>query len=136
MDELYSYIEDLPGRADIPDQLYKDLIERFASAREEHLNKEKPKWVLSYLEISFTPDDEYSEGNSDGNINFETHKRTAYIPDDIAQKYEEFEDLRQFEPLTKNNNGHLIPTDEETYNQLGNITISGSCYRFMSLDHT
>ena len=132
MDELYSYIEDLSGRADIPDQIYKNLIERFASAREEHLNKEKPKWVLSYLEISFSPDDEYSEGN----INFETNKRTAYLPDDIAQKYEEFDELKQFDPLTKNNNGHLIPTDEETDIQVGNVAIYGSRHLFLSLDHT
>ena len=64
MDELHAYIEDLSGRADIPDQIYKDLIERFASARLEKIEKKK-SYILKVMETSAVlfDDGEPSEEN-------------------------------------------------------------------------
>ena len=91
--KLYEAIEDLAGREDIPDGVFKDLIEKFGAMRSQE--KEKKKYVLHLIELEI--DDKFWE---DGGLSVLPKKNSVCISKENFQELHTNCELDPMDPIS------------------------------------
>jgi len=140
MENLLNYIEDLAGREDVPDQIYKDLIEKYAELRLKKKD-EKSIFTIRILKSIFT--NPYVEEGNDGPAELHHEVRTYRITKENYNKLKNDDDLKEFTPMYKDEEGNWevndSPQDTPMMVRWGLdesecIEVEGEKYLFLSLD--